>query len=170
MLGQVLRDPLGVEEGGSLRGLGLLPIETDFLPQKTRTQTQGRITKAQGFFAPLEGCAFQGYEIHMGETRHLSGDPAAALTGEGWEKQDGASQGNVLGTYVHGILDGGELAQKLVSLLFARKGLDPQQVEQMDYKVYKEQQYDILADAIRRSLDMDRVYQILEEGAKEERP
>ncbi len=170
MLGQVLRDPLGVEEGGSLRGLGLLPIETDFLPQKTRTQTQGRITKAQGFFAPLEGCAFQGYEIHMGETRHLSGDPAAALTGEGWEKQDGASQGNVLGTYVHGILDGGELAQKLISLLFARKGLDPQQVEQMDYKVYKEQQYDILADAIRRSLDMDKVYQILEEGAKEERP
>ena len=170
MLGQVLRDPLGVEEGGSLRGLGLLPIETDFLPQKTRTQTQGRITKAQGFFAPLEGCAFQGYEIHMGETRHLSGDPAAALTGEGWEKQDGASQGNVLGTYVHGILDGGELAQKLVSLLFARKGLDPQQVEQMDYKAYKEQQYDILADAIRRSLDMDKVYQILEEGAKEERP
>ena len=76
----------------------------------------------------------------------------------------------MLGTYVHGILDGGELAQKLVSLLFARKGLDLQQVEQMDYKVYKEQQYDILADAIRRSLDMDKVYQILEEGAKEERP
>ena len=40
----------------------------------------------------------------------------------------------------------------------------------MDYKAYKEQQYDILADAIRRSLDMDKVYQILEEGAKEERP
>ena len=76
----------------------------------------------------------------------------------------------MLGTYVHGILDGGELAQKLVSLLFESKGLDPRQVEQMDYKAYKEQQYDILADAIRRSLDMDKVYQILEEGAKEERP
>ncbi len=48
MLGQVLRDPLGVEEGGSLRGLGLLPIETDFLllwkaaPSKATRSTWGR--------------------------------------------------------------------------------------------------------------------------------
>ena len=61
-------------------------------------------------------------------------------------------------------------ADQLIEDYAARKGLDPQQVEQMDYKAYKEQQYDILADAIRRSLDMDKVYQILEEGAKEERP
>ena len=29
---------------------------------------------------------------------------------------------------------------------------------------YKNRQYDLLADALRRSLDLQRIYQILEEG------
>ena len=34
----------------------------------------------------------------------------------------------------------------------------------MDYQAYKETQYDLLADTLRRHLDMEQIYRILEEG------
>ncbi len=43
MLGEQLEDPKGVEQGGSMRGMGLLNARTVFLPDKTRTQVSGRV-------------------------------------------------------------------------------------------------------------------------------
>ena len=34
----------------------------------------------------------------------------------------------------------------------------------IDRKAYKEQQYDILAEEVRKNIDMDFVYKIIEEG------
>ena len=67
MLGRSLSDPDGVEggkPGAVCRGLGLLPAETVFCAQKTRTRVQG--TALAG---PFAGAALDGYEIHMGATR-----------------------------------------------------------------------------------------------------
>ena len=69
MLGQELRDPLGIEHGGTLKGLGLLPLVTTFSAQKTRTQVSGRTGDLAATALPqLSHRAFSGYEIHMGQT------------------------------------------------------------------------------------------------------
>lgn len=152
-----------------MRGMGLLPADTLFEPQKVRTRVRGTVQGASGFFAPLEGARFEGYEIHMGRT--TLGQGAAPLAriggGDGETKEDGAAWGNVLGSYVHGLFDGGDLCRRLVELLFARKGLDPAAVHTVDFADFKQQQYDKLAEALRRSLDMDLVYRILEQGMEE---
>lgn len=68
MLGELLSDPQGIEEGGSMKGMGLLPIETVFSGEKMRTRVRGRFWHVDGLMAGLEGVGFEGYEIHMGRT------------------------------------------------------------------------------------------------------
>ena len=48
--------------------------------------------------------------------------------------------------------------------LLEKKGLSADAVHAFDMNAYKEQQYDLLADGIRRNMDMDAVYRILEAG------
>ena len=154
---------LGVEHGGTLRGMGLLDSITEFRPEKTRTRVSGQVHTLSGLWAPLSGCTFEGYEIHMGVTTHDNEGVAVLSNG----RADGAAKGAVLGSYVHGIFDQGDLAEKLISILLERKGLDADTARTVTFQEYKEQQYDILADGIRRSLDMDAVYRILERGMEE---
>ena len=162
MLGRTVADPQCVEGGGTLAGLGLLPAETVFLGEKTRTQVTGTFRGAQGMFAALNGARFEGYEIHMGETP--SPAPLSVLADQyGGEKPDGMAAGNVFGTYVHGVFDRAESAQALVNCLLAQKGLDPS-AEGVDWRDYQEAQYDKLADGLRASLDMEQIYRILEAG------
>ena len=73
--------------------------------------------------------------------------------------------GNVYGTYVHGIFDKEEVAERIVEALAKNKGIAMEQIHGVDYQTFKETQYDILADALREHLDMKKIYQILEEGA-----
>lgn len=149
MLGRSIRDPLGVEHGGQINGMGLLPLETEFAGEKTRTRTQGVLDRVDGPLASLSGQPFDGYEIHMG----LTGTDRNLVN---WK--------NVYGTYLHGIFDRPETAQALISALMREKGMDPAAVKALDIAAYKQQQYDILADGLRRSLDMDEVYRIVERG------
>jgi adenosylcobyric acid synthase len=172
MLGRSLSDPLGVEEGGELRGIGLLPMDTIFAGEKTRTRVSGRTGEMPGPLSGLSGLSVEGYEIHMGvstfsEERHPMTELIDAVTGE--RKTDGGAQEEgVYGTYVHGFFDRQEIAHAVVRGLAAKKGLDFDAAPQMDYQEYKETQYDILADTLRRHLDMDVVYRILEEGTDDE--
>ncbi len=70
MLGMSIADPDNVEEGGAIRGMELLPVETILQKSKMRCQTKGLVDKVEGIFRGISGCEFQGYEIHMGETRY----------------------------------------------------------------------------------------------------
>ena len=162
MLGRVLSDPDGVESGGTMAGMGLLPTETVFLGEKTRTRVSGAFRWGEGIFASLSEVPFHGYEIHMGETTYLEdAGPLSRLTClDGAEKPDGAARGNVWGSYVHGIFDAGTFAQELVNALLTAKGLSPDAAA-VDWETYQEEQYDKLAAGVRASLDMDRVYRIL---------
>ena len=73
MLGQSLSDPEGVEDGGSMKGLGLLPVTTTFTTEKTRTRVNGTLLHVEGNLKALENLKFEGYEIHMGKTELLEG-------------------------------------------------------------------------------------------------
>ena len=63
MMGLTLRDPLNVERVGELRGMELLPVQTEFTPQKTRTRVQAGLCPETGFFKALAGKEAEGYEI-----------------------------------------------------------------------------------------------------------
>ncbi len=163
MLGESLSDPYGVEAGGKIRGMGLLPMETVFERQKTRTQAEGSFRAVEGPLSGLSGISFRGYEIHMGET--VIGDGAAPLTDlSGLGKADGAQAGNIYGTYVHGIFDEEAVAKGVAAALYERKGFSAEEIRAFDMEAYKERQYDILADAVRKNMDMEAVYRILEAG------
>ena len=76
----------------------------------------------------------------------------------------GISVGNVYGSYVHGLFDRGEIASQVVRTLADRKGISIAD-EAVDYRIFKEREYERLAEILRQSLDMDRIYSMLRESA-----
>ena len=154
MLGQKLDDPAGTESGKplSLAGLGLLPTRTTFDAQKRRTQV-----RAVALGAPFVGARMTGYEIHNGRTT-VNGEPFCRLA-------DGTPEGcvckNVFGTYLHGLFDSGDLTQALVKLLCARKGISPSETRPTSMAEYRQTQFDLLADGVRKALDMGAVYRAM---------
>ncbi len=160
MLGQKISDPEHVEAGGELRGMGLLDMETVFHAEKTRTRIKGKIRSVNGFFTCLSGASFEGYEIHMGRTQ--AREEVFAVLENG--RMDGAYHGNVYGSYVHGIFDSKEVSGRMVQALYQAKGLAYGGTA-IDRTAYKETQYEILADGVRQSVDMELIYRILKEGA-----
>jgi adenosylcobyric acid synthase len=161
MLGQVLRDPHGVESAApQVAGLGLLDMEVAFEPEKRTVQAEGILGGGPEWLAPLEGARIEGYEIHSGV--NTFGDSARR-----WMAPDSIcnAAGNVLGTYLHGLFDDGTLAEALVKQARRIKGLpeSPVSAEQaaVNMRVYREKQFDLLAKTVRESLDMEKVYAIL---------
>ncbi|MCI9163051.1 MAG: cobyric acid synthase [Lachnospiraceae bacterium] len=181
MLGEWLRDPWGVEglPGECVRGMGLLQTETVFAVQKMRRQIRGSMSGESRMFGEGRGESFSGYEvcgyeIHMGDTIK-TGEGTFVSAGEpsgrtvirledgrcgGMERWDG----QVFGSYLHGLFDNEELTGRLVQNLARKKGIPLGQKKAEDVFSYKERQYDKLADLVRRSLDMGRIYEILEES------
>ena len=165
MLGKTLSDPHGVEEGGQINGLGLLPIDTVFEQQKTRTQVSGQLMNTQGVFSDLTGCKFEGYEIHMGISSPTEAlQPFAQITsvsGKAETKADGYNKGNIYGTYIHGIFDTEDISKALIIGLCKEKGINYDAISAMDMKAYKDSQYDKLAQSMRENLDMQMIYDII---------
>lgn len=171
MLGETLSDPYGVEAGGCMRGMGLLPMDTVFVEKKTRTQVNGRFLEMDQEFETLSNVEFTGYEIHMGESRRKDGATASTFTCDsvtGTEKTEGTFRKNVCGTYVHGIFDKEDVAMGLVRAVGEKKGIDVSDMAGVDFAAFKETQYNILASELRKHLDMKRIYEILEEGIETE--
>ena len=155
MLGYSLNDPEGIEQKGRVAGLELLPCETLFTQEKIRTRKE-----ALCIAAPFTGARLQGYEIHMGQTRRLDGAAFCRLD-DGTE--EGTAQGDVFGTYLHGLFDSGELVERLASWLAERKGVHIERVKIETRAAHKNREYDRLADAVRQSLDMEKIYRAMEE-------
>ena len=150
MLGRSVADPEGAEAepGTEIAGMGLLEVDTVFSGEKVQRQTKGVFGSVEGPLRALSGLAYQGYEIHMG-------------------RAEGAlpvlmQNGNVYGTYLHGVFDAPGAADAVLKALCARRGVDFARLGAFDAGAYRERQYDILAQAVRESLDMDLVYRILE--------
>lgn len=176
MLGKSISDPGGVEEGGVIRGMGLLDTETIFEAEKARTRVEGRILGtstgdsaeqpegASNLAEVLAGRKIAGYEIHMGRTvvgpeSHAFTEVEDTITGARW--QEGAWTGNVCGTYIHGIFDQEEMVSGLVTALAKKKGVEDQLGQAVNFAAFKEQQYDLLAEGLRRHLDMEQIYRIM---------
>lgn len=161
MMGRHLQDPFGVEGGGEMDGLNLLPIDTVFAQDKVTRQTAGRFGAVSGALSALSGIDCTGFEIHMGQSERHGGAPLLTLDGGA---EEGCTQANCCGTYLHGVFDCDAVAGAVARALLEKKGLSVDAVRAVDTAAYKNTQYDKLADTVRGALDMDAVYRIMEEG------
>ena len=167
MLGEKISDDAFMEAGGWITGMNLLPIETFFSTQKTRTRVNGFFEAIGGPLHSLHGAPIHGYEIHMGESRATQELGALSFVREETvqqEKKDGAWKGHIYGSYIHGIFNEGETVKRLVESLAQRKGVKLEESIIVNQDTWKESQYDLLAETIREHIDMKAIYQILEEG------
>lgn len=151
MMGQRIADPDGVEGSISqMPGLGLLPTETVIEGEKVTRQVRFA-------FLSSEEPNCTGYEIHMGRTSAVEGETLTPLV----RLENGETDGCVVdrkcaGSYIHGILDNSEVIEWLLAP-YAEKLEQPQ----LDYAAFKEEQYNKLADHVRKHLNMPLLYQIL---------
>lgn len=153
MLGQEISDPDGVEEGGKIRGMELLPVSTILKAEKKRCQIEGKIERLSGLFHILSGCTFKGYEIHMGRT---GTEEKVVVTSDMNE--------NIYGSYVHGLFDEGIIANSMLQALAEKKGIEIENGVFEDYQTFKDKQYDKLADTLRMYLNMEEIYEMLGES------
>lgn len=156
MLGRTVSDPemTEAETPETIKGMGLLQIDTVFVGEKRQTQTSGILPVIPGELSGLSGMNFEGYEIHMGR----SGNDLPQIV-----SMSDSKDCNVYGSYIHGIFDAPGIADHVVKVLCEKKGVDPSALGTFDRAAYKEQQYDLLAKNMRENLDMDLIYRILDE-------
>ncbi|MBY8947084.1 cobyric acid synthase [Pseudomonas sp. SH10-3B] len=142
MLGEQVHDPLGLEGlAGSSDGLGLLAFSTTLEAEKQLRNVRGRLL--------LEDAEVSGYEIHAGVTCGAALSNAAVLLDDG--RSDGAqsADGQILGTYLHGLFE----TPAACSALLRWAGL--QDVQAVDYHALRERDIERLADLVENHLDTD---------------
>ncbi|THF56258.1 cobyric acid synthase [Pseudothauera rhizosphaerae] len=147
MLGRRLEDPAGLEgSSGGMDGLGVLDMETVLEAEKQLANVCGTLRVDGAAAVPVRG-----YEIHMGVSRGPAlGRPAATLD-DG--RSDGAlsEDGQILGTYVHGLFDHPEALAALLGWAGAGG------VAAVDLDARREADLDRLADSLAAALDLDRL-------------
>ncbi|WP_126463986.1 cobyric acid synthase [Sulfuritortus calidifontis] len=155
MLGEAIHDPHGIEgEPGSSAGLGYLAMQTVLAPEKQLRNVCGRLV--------LNGAEVRGYEIHAGVSRGPALARPALMLDHG---PDGAigDDGQVLGTYLHGLFESSAACAALLAWSGLREVLPP------DYQALREQAIDRLADCVAEHLDTRRLAGLLGLAGKESR-
>lgn len=147
MLGKAIHDPHGLEgKPGSAAGLGLLELETELAPEKQLRNVCGRLS--------FDDADISGYEIHAGVTDGPALARPAMYVEHG---PDGAisADGQILGTYLHGLFDGDQGCRALLGWAGLRD------VQQHDFLALRKNTINMLADAVEQNLDTDRLKQLL---------
>jgi len=167
MLGHRIDDPAGVEGQGSVEGLRLLPVITEFSREKVTRRVRATPTSAASLWqAP--SVALPAYEIHMGRTTALDQQvelrPAFRVSAEApgsAEVPDGccSADGLVVGTYLHGALEHTALRRAMLTQSAERAGIvlpPPASALSLDDAL------DRLATVVGANLDMDAVCAMLD--------
>ncbi|MEG1484596.1 MAG: cobyric acid synthase [Bacteroidales bacterium] len=154
IMGIEVCDPNNIEGSiEKLPGLGLLPITTTMSGEKITRQVQFKLAKESGLFK----CS--GYEIHMGETIPYKGAEASPLTILEGGNNDGYFVDNkCMGTYIHGILDNSPFINFLLEPY-----LEKLEQTEFDYTSFKEEQYNKLANHIRKYCNIEKIYEIIKQ-------
>ena len=163
MLGNELIDEYGVEEGGTEEGLKLLNFSTIFAKEKTTRQTETEIINTPDFI-DLCNSTIKGYEIHMGSTIDPKEKP---FTKSDITDNGGFVNNNIMGTYIHGIFENDNFVDAIISGLIKKTGkIVTIDTNINDFDIYKDSQYDLLADLIEESLDINAILNILDKSEK----
>lgn len=161
MLGRTLRDPGHVESRvPEVTGLDLLDMEVAFEAEKRTAQSSGVVCCQSGWLREAAGLTVDGYEIHAG--RNSLGEAAVPWLKIG-DRVDGVMNegGNVLGSYLHGLFDDGQLFAVIAARIRRQKGVDTAQRQPVSLAQFREREFDRIADIVRASVDMDAVYRMV---------
>ena len=139
MLGKKIHDPEHIESSkDNIEGLGLLPVETFFVPEKATYQVHARVTGRTAWLADLSDGDLHGYEIHMGRTNSTSAWlKINTRNGISCELSDGSmnTDGRVWGCYLHGLFGNSAFRHAWLASLGWTPGSQPpasQAVEQLE--------------------------------------
>jgi adenosylcobyric acid synthase len=145
MMGREIRDPHHVEgDTEYVPGLGILPVSTSLTTEKQTIQCNF------SFLGGEEVC--EGYEIHMGET---TTDIESPLCTTGDMKEGYILNSRTWGTYIHGIFDNRPVVESVL------RQVDPEYQVQLNFRDFKESNYNKLADLVRDSVDMEYIYRTM---------
>lgn len=152
MLGRRITD--FVESGaGEVDGLGLLPIETMFEPDKILGRPSG---SAIGF----AGSPVSGYEIRHGRVQRMAGDPLFAIDGG----DDGCRVGGVVGTSWHGVFESDGFRRAFLQWVAEVRGRRWVAGER-PFAEARAERLDVLGDLIEDHADTEALARLIEEGA-----
>ena len=167
MLGETIDDPVE-SRSGVVKGLGLLPVVTDFAVGKTLARPTG-----VGFGEPVT----TGYEIHHGQVTLHGGEPL--FTDSAGNPVDGCvsrnagnagnagmsgNSGNVVGTLWHGSLESDGFRRAFLRWTAERAGRSFVPDPRTEFAAAREAQYDRLADALVEHVDTDALWRLIERG------
>ncbi|TKX75639.1 cobyric acid synthase [Halorubrum sp. GN11_10-6_MGM] len=145
ILGERLVDAAveGVGDRETVRGVGLLPVETRFSTEK-RVE---RVTREVDGVGPIAGAGGHatGYEIHAGRTRALA-EAESSLAVEPLGAESVATE-RVLGTYLHGLFETASVRDAFVEAAFASAGRERPTATAADRSPY-ERAADLVADHV----------------------
>ena len=156
MLGETITDSGHESSEGVYQGLGLLKITTHFSGyEKTTIQ----VTRTPLNHSPIlqRMGSVSGYEIHTGDTS--VGDCKSAFDGEGAVSDDG----QIFGTYMHGLFQNKNAVDALLSCLSEKKGIEYIPAESTN-PIYDDNVYDSVARQFEMSLDVKTLVAIAKDG------
>jgi adenosylcobyric acid synthase len=151
MLGSVIEDEVESRRG-TVSGLGLLPVRTRFVPDKTLTRPSG-----VALDRPVAG-----YEIHNGQVEVLGGEGLIASAAA--DALDGCRQGAVWGTLWHGTLESDDFRRAFLGEVARTCGSAFTPDPKTSFADERERQLDRLGDAIEEYVDTDALWRLIEEG------
>lgn len=152
MLGISVEDPHQIESSRrSAEGLGLLDV-------RTVLQKEKKLKRVNGMHI-FSGKRVEGYEIHHGATVSFENMALIEPIGIGDPGSVGRN-GQVSGVYMHGLFDSDGFRRWFINDLRMKKGLKP--VENLlQFKESLDNELDRLADVVRSSLDMTKIYRMM---------
>ena len=165
MLGFAVRDPLAVESGlREVEGLGLLPLITEMTSEKAIYRVRAAAHKTVPCLGiGRETPTFEAYEIHMGISTVFGSQPLVILErgGRRTEIPEGAMREDlpVFGCYLHGLFDDPLVRRGFLGALGGvGRAVDDSSPA---WNRLREERLKRLAEAVRSSLDVESVYNLL---------
>jgi len=175
----------------SVNGMGLMDMITEFLQHKNTHQVEFELNKnVFKFNSELKQLSrkitddktktMRGYEIHMGISKSLTGKSNKLIPlfriksrgdspvdiNDGFMKLNSGTGGTVFGSYIHGIFNNYFTRKLILDMLRKKNNIKSNNNINgfLSYEIFKQKQYDSLANIFRENMDMELFYRILEDG------
>jgi adenosylcobyric acid synthase len=158
MAGERIEDDDGIEGvPGSVAGLGWLPLETRFAPGKVLDRPSAL---ARG--GPGAGARVGGFRMHQGRIEDRGALPWLVTddgTVVGWRSDD------VAATALHGLFESDDFRRGVLAWAADRAGVRMPEPAPVGFAVARLARIDAIADTLETHLDIERVLELIAEGA-----
>ena len=146
MLGKKIFDPKQLEsEILETDGFNFFDYETTLDEIKKTEQVTKKLENLSGILKNFNGYEVTGYEIHQG----VSTFNEPLICNE-----------NVFATYIHGIFDNSKFTNDFLNMIRLKKSMPLKDIE-ISFSEFKENEFNKLADLLRKNLDIEKIYSLM---------